>query len=409
MKRAKLLKDYLISKSRFTSATTRETPEGGPSFLTVSPETMPSKTDLQNLIMTHHRRLQKLKEQQALSGRSTEPEILIEIEDIEKALAELQGELEGDDLIEADLTPAPDFDDQPPQRDVNQILSRQNQKQFLQYLAAQRQLYDEEKRWMGIWTAATVSVAILGTGALAIFVPFTPYITLIAVLLIAGEFWVLSFIKKCGQDAAKIQEVFDCELLEMPWNDVLGAKAKPQTILAAAGRFDKQRNSAEWKKLKNWYTSSVGALPLAPARVACQKENIWWDSQLRREYARWVYLATVVFLIVIVLMGVIANWNLQQFFQGPLLLALPVLATGFKLAYDHQKAAERLDELHEFSERLWQEASSETANPDIITQRSRQLQDEIFRHRAEDPPIPSWFYKLRKKIYEDWIKRILGQ
>lgn len=370
---------------------------------------MPSKTDLQNLIMTHHRRLQKLKEQQALSGRSTEPEILIEIEDIEKALAELQGELEGDDLIEADLTPAPDFDDQPPQRDVNQILSRQNQKQFLQYLAAQRQLYDEEKRWMGIWTAATVSVAILGTGALAIFVPFTPYITLIAVLLIAGEFWVLSFIKKCGQDAAKIQEVFDCELLEMPWNDVLGAKAKPQTILAAAGRFDKQRNSAEWKKLKNWYTSSVGALPLAPARVACQKENIWWDSQLRREYARWVYLATVVFLIVIVLMGVIANWNLQQFFQGPLLLALPVLATGFKLAYDHQKAAERLDELHEFSERLWQEASSETANPDIITQRSRQLQDEIFRHRAEDPPIPSWFYKLRKKIYEDWIKRILGQ
>lgn len=375
---------------------------------------MPSKTDLQNLIMTHHRRLQKLKEQEALSGRSTEPEILIEIEDIEKALAELQGELielENDDQLEVrgDLISLSDSDDQPSDRNLNQIPSRQNQKQFLQYLAAQRQLYDEEKRWMGIWAAATVGVAIFGTGALAIFVPFTPYITLIAVLLIVGEFWVLSFIKKCGQDAAKIQEVFDCELLEMPWNEVLGAKPKPQTILAAVERFDKQRNPSEWKKLKNWYTPSVGTLPFVQARVACQKENIWWDSQLRREYARWVYLATTIFLIVIVLIGIIANWNLQQFFQGPLLLVLPVLATGFKLAYDHQKAAERLDELHEFSERLWQEASSETTNQDTITQRSRQLQDEIFRHRTEDPPVPSWFYTVRKKIYEDWIKKILGK
>jgi hypothetical protein len=45
---------------------------------------------LNRLIINYTRRLQKLKEQQALKGQSTAPEILIEIEDIEAELARLQ-------------------------------------------------------------------------------------------------------------------------------------------------------------------------------------------------------------------------------------------------------------------------------------------------------------------------------
>lgn len=54
---------------------------------------MSRKTDIQNLLITHTRRLQKLKEQQALKGQDTEPDLLLEIEDIETQLAELQAEL----------------------------------------------------------------------------------------------------------------------------------------------------------------------------------------------------------------------------------------------------------------------------------------------------------------------------
>jgi hypothetical protein len=54
---------------------------------------MPRKTDLQQLIINYTRRLQKLKEQQALKGQNTEPDLLIEIEDIETQLAQLQAEL----------------------------------------------------------------------------------------------------------------------------------------------------------------------------------------------------------------------------------------------------------------------------------------------------------------------------
>lgn len=55
---------------------------------------MSQKQDLQKLIINHHRRLQKLKEQKALTGRATDPEILIEIEDIETELEALEANLE---------------------------------------------------------------------------------------------------------------------------------------------------------------------------------------------------------------------------------------------------------------------------------------------------------------------------
>ncbi len=51
------------------------------------------REDIEKLIIIYDRRLQKLKEQQALAGISVDPKILIEIEDIEAKIAELQTEL----------------------------------------------------------------------------------------------------------------------------------------------------------------------------------------------------------------------------------------------------------------------------------------------------------------------------
>jgi hypothetical protein len=56
--------------------------------------------DIKKLIERRTRRLNKLKEQEALQGKSVDPSVLIEIEDIETLIAESRSELEG---IEAGL------------------------------------------------------------------------------------------------------------------------------------------------------------------------------------------------------------------------------------------------------------------------------------------------------------------
>ncbi len=63
--------------------------------------------NLKKLITSKNRRLQKLKEQEAVYGISSDPHILIEIEDIETELEKLQTELT---MLEAGATyrPSPD-------------------------------------------------------------------------------------------------------------------------------------------------------------------------------------------------------------------------------------------------------------------------------------------------------------
>lgn len=70
---------------------------------------MLDKNDIKNLIVTHSRRLQKLKQQQASFGLDTPPHILIEIEDLERKIDELQIELKqlenvGEPHLQTDTT-----------------------------------------------------------------------------------------------------------------------------------------------------------------------------------------------------------------------------------------------------------------------------------------------------------------
>ncbi len=65
------------------------------------------KDHIAKLIINHTRRQQKLKEQKALYGHSADPQILLEIEDIEKELEILKDELDKTDKQSQVISPAP--------------------------------------------------------------------------------------------------------------------------------------------------------------------------------------------------------------------------------------------------------------------------------------------------------------
>jgi translation elongation factor EF-1beta len=59
---------------------------------------MSRKDDIKKLLSNKVRRLQKLKEQQSVFGISTNPEILIEIEDLEGEIEELEKQLQPNEV-----------------------------------------------------------------------------------------------------------------------------------------------------------------------------------------------------------------------------------------------------------------------------------------------------------------------
>lgn len=287
---------------------------------------------------------------------------------------------------------------------MNQIAEKQNQEKYIQYLAAQRQLYDEAKVWYGASLIIGIFIAVLGNGAfLAFDLEYAPaLVALFAWLYALSEPFIFPhFASRKREDAARIQELFDCEVLELPWSEIsIGYKPEPELIQKAHDRYLIKHSPEARDKLMNWYTNpELNTMNLGQGRVVCQRENIWWDAELRREYALKVIIATVILFILLLIVGVIADWSLREFLLGPLAFSLSILFIGLMHAVGHLQAAQRLDDLRDHANDLWKKAMEQAADEKELINLSRELQTQIFHHRSETIPVFSWYYdKLRDKF-----------
>ena len=283
---------------------------------------------------------------------------------------------------------------------MNQIAEKQNQPDNLRRLAAQRQLYRESKRWTGVLLVSPIVLALAGN--LAYLFPagsaFAAFYALIGVVFTVVEYVVFNNLTSKGrEEAARIQELFDCDVLELPWNEMVGEKPEPSDVERAAQRFVQKTPGDAYQTLRTWYDRPTPdpsmALPLA--RVVCQKQNIKWDTHQRRSYARRLFFAMGAYAVILFVIGMAVNSSYRQPFEGPAIFAITVLVIGGKHAMDHHRAADQLDELKVQVTALLQEAKDlpESAS---LTAKARDLQTEIFHHRKEHPPIFDWYYELEK-------------
>lgn len=288
---------------------------------------------------------------------------------------------------------------------MNIIATTQNQDDHLTLLAAQRQLYSEEKRRMALWAVVTLAVAVTGSGVVQAWTPYVPLATFIAIVLAAVEFRYLKALTEKRTNAAKIQELFDCNVLELPWNKFLaGRKPAPEVINGAAARFKQAQKEKGWEQLKNWYTSFSPNDPLHLARLACQRENLVWDGQIKRNYAIGVYLVFGTIAVLVVAWAIVTHMDMARFFGGPAILFLPLLVFGLTHAGTHCRAAERVKELKDAVDDLTEELSHARHTPESLAQESRYLQNEIFHHRADNAPVWDWFYGCLKNKIEEQTK-----
>lgn len=283
------------------------------------------------------------------------------------------------------------------------IAERQNEQENLRLLAAQRQLYSEEKKRTGIWYVFSLFVAVsfLAASVLPFLKFFEPLVAFVVLVMMLVELAMLPQIRQPRNIAAIIQEQFDCDVFDLEWNDALADKPDPKVIEEAVQRFDKRKNrDQEWKRLENWYENPIiYTAPIHVARIACMKENIQWDSGQRREWVRWVIGITAAFVILFVGLGVREDWTLKQYFTGYFLLLIPLYVAIRDHVVRHLEANKQLDHLNSVIEFLSRDALRETADAAEIVRRTRYLQTEICHHRMEGVPVIDWFYKKLGKKY----------
>jgi hypothetical protein len=129
----------------------------------------------------------------------------------------------------------------------------------------------------------SVSVAVAASGVIAAFASVTA-----APITILGGLWGISYAAGLAtwggnelRRAAVLQEMFDVELLELPWNPVVAGEQLSRQEVSHLSR--QYRPEA---LLLDYYIIPAVTRPYDV--LGCQQQNLGWGARIRRRYSRAV-------------------------------------------------------------------------------------------------------------------------
>ena len=269
---------------------------------------------------------------------------------------------------------------------MNNILTKQNEEINLQRLAAQRELYSSAKRTQFVQLLFTIIIPI-GLSLLGMFFPETRIagITFGLFMMVINMVLFERMIKFKREKAAKIQEVFDCEVLEMPISPLKSVDGITiEDVLTNYHAHSKIESNVE--KIRDWYSREIEGLPIEVARLICQRSNCSWDIGLRKKFLRIISILFGTVVIGLVLTGICQK---LKFIEILFVLSalIPFFTYCIRAYFENHDSIIRLKGLMKFSDDLWKE-SLNSPNNDGLTDSSRRLQDEIFSNRSRNALIP---------------------
>lgn len=282
----------------------------------------------------------------------------------------------------------------------NGIAMRQNEEKAITMLAAQRQLYNDAKRF----DAISVMLSVWLPFVMALILLFLPEESnwksvsyILAIVSMLFSFVVGKRIDDKKKLAAYIQQKFDVYVYNMPWNERSFGKDKNvnQDIVTYSKHV--MENDEEKKRLHNWYTPAVDNKELLTGILLCQRENFGWDVGLRKRYRLVSVIMIVLLCSVVLAMGLWKNESVAMLLWR-LAFIVPMLEWLFDTVKTLNKDMERLIELDEI------------INNDVpkTMDELQDIQKMIFEHRKECYAIPNFIYQIFKDNDEDTARRVVS-
>ncbi|MGE3074430.1 MAG: S-4TM family putative pore-forming effector [Dehalococcoidia bacterium] len=278
---------------------------------------------------------------------------------------------------------------------ISELPSRQNEPDSLRRLAAASATYTSAKQ---VQFGRIALVFLLAVSSPFVFWwnrDLAEVIAIVGAFVVVaepvGKLWEAHLVSR----GAAIQECFDTYTFSLPWNEYLADEAPhPELVNSRAKQFGRPRD-----RLKDWYTMTSDVE--RPYDVLlCQRQNLVWDSRLRRNFALYITIALGLWLTLeIGIWAFVIDVSLADFLLVFVIPGLPAVIAGLDLALSNLRTANIRDRLYRNWNALWQRALRAPESVDEMD--LRQLQDAIYVCRTRSVQVPDWLQAKRKSRYED--------
>jgi hypothetical protein len=284
---------------------------------------------------------------------------------------------------------------------MNTIKVNQELPQNMLLLKAQRVIYANAKkiyRWQ--LTITIVVVVILNFVKLIqkdfTQIDLTPYIALVSVTLTLIDLLFLTgYLSKFKTNGAKVQELFDCHVYNMEWNETNSGDKPENWVIAEA---EKKYVHNPIAPLTNWYHIDLDGLSHEEAILRCQETNLEYDRKLRYHFKNDCTIICIAVVLSSFIGATIINASLQGYLTNFIAPSLPLIVILIKLILDNQKAVKSLEEVRKAARKLRNAGSMPSMN------QLRQVQDKLYCSRKESVLIPENYYLYRRPKLEQSTK-----
>lgn len=268
---------------------------------------------------------------------------------------------------------------------MNSIQNYQNEAEFLRLLKGQRTAYSNAKNFQ-IIDVISIIIAIIPT---ILILRELDFANLIAVI---GVFWtivsIFSEIYRTNQTktGAVIQEQFDTELFEIPWNSILvGTRIDIAKIIELSRKYKKE-------DLQGWYSKEINEdIEHKIAVLLCYKENAIWGLLQRNKFIKFILIITILYYGVMILLSVYKNTGIYDLavFLAP---SLPFLVYSSTTIKSQKEIVQSYKIINRVVDDLLERFQKDKIEPDDT--QLRQIQDLFYTQRIVPHKVPNWFYNI---------------
>ena len=274
------------------------------------------------------------------------------------------------------------------------VRERQNDQRSLDRLVAQRLLYRHVKSVESVRLVSMLVVAgLLLWGLAAGGGPFSHAAVVVVVLLwFVDQAVLVPLAGRMKEEAAAVQEDFDCFVLDMPWPEHTGIEQPTKDRVDELARKG-NAIAAVREGLRDWYGGDDILTDATALRLNCQRTNSRWDSRLRKEWLIFICSVCAVLVAICLCVGMVNGVSLLEVILT-MAAGLRLLAWLWMEIRAQLIAKGRMEKLHRFL------SLAETRMGPMSLCDARLVQTAIFEHRRTCPTVPDWFYRFRLKAHE---------
>lgn len=278
---------------------------------------------------------------------------------------------------------------------VTPIAAAQNTSHAQRLLAAQSRLYTDAKRIHDTRVTTVIVLAIV-TVVIALAIPSAR----IVIGTIGGAITFLWSVlgggreRRCGKEAAFIQEEFDTHVFAMPWNSMAAEHPSPTVIAAAAARYRGNRT-------RDWYPNTEPVVRPFDVLI-CQRSNLGWGTSVHRLYAAFLTGTLLVLVVAGLAVMLIADLSAVDALTALLVPLLGPARELIEMTRNNRDSADAKAKADNKVRDLWHRGLQ---GEHITIEACRAVQDQILVIRLTNAHVPDWLDALQRRRNETLMQQ----